>query len=112
VAGAGILPVYASLEPGLSVNEAMRVVFSDRGFSVEDIRPRLVAGLRCRLNRIMDLSSDSAVPAWLDLGELLSNDLAAPIVWSLLGPIAARLNSTRSKQRALAAWLMNEKINQ
>jgi RES domain-containing protein len=76
----GIHAVYASLEPGLSVNEAMRVVFSDRGFSVEDIRPRLVAGLRCRLNRVMDLSRDSAVPAWLELGELLSDDLAAAIV--------------------------------
>ena len=32
----GIHAVYASLEPALSVNEAMRVVFSDRGFSVGD----------------------------------------------------------------------------
>jgi RES domain-containing protein len=63
----GIYAVYASLEPGLSVNEAMRVVFSDRGFSVEDMRPRLVAALRCRLNAIIDLSSDSVVPSWLAL---------------------------------------------
>ena len=70
----GIHAVYASLEPGLSVNEAMRVVFSDRGFNVEDIRPRLVAGLRCRLNAVIDLSTDSVVPPWLALGELLSND--------------------------------------
>lgn len=70
----GIYAVYASLEPGLSVNEAMRVVFSDRGFSVEDIRPRLVAALRCRLNAIIDLSTDSVVPPWLALGELLTDD--------------------------------------
>ena len=70
----GIHAVYASLEPGLSVNEAMRVVFSDRGFSVGDIRPRVVAGLRCRLNAVIDLSTDSVVPPWLGLGELLSDD--------------------------------------
>jgi len=70
----GIHAVYASLEPGLSVNEAMRVVFSDRGFSVGDIRPRLVAGLQCQLNAVIDLSTDSAVPPWLGLGELLNED--------------------------------------
>jgi len=70
----GIHAVYASLEPGLSVNEAMGVVFSDRGFSVGDIRPRLVAGLRCQLSAVIDLSIDSAVPEWLSLGELLRDD--------------------------------------
>jgi RES domain-containing protein len=70
----GIHAVHASLELGLSVNEAMGVVFSDRGFSVSDIRPRLVAGLRCQLNAVIDLSTDSAVPPWLRLGELLSED--------------------------------------
>jgi hypothetical protein len=58
----------------LSVNEAMRVVFSDRGFSVGDIRPRPVAGLRCQLNTVIDLTIESAVPPWLGLGELLSED--------------------------------------
>jgi len=70
----GIHAVYASLEPGLSVNEAMGVVFSDRGFSVSDIRPRLVAGLRCQLSSVIDLTIDSSVPQWLDLGELLKED--------------------------------------
>jgi RES domain-containing protein len=70
----GIHAVYASLDPGLSVSEAMRVVFSDRGFSVGDIRPRLVAGLSCQLNAVIDLSAESAVPPWLGLGELLSED--------------------------------------
>jgi hypothetical protein len=41
--------LYRCYSNALSVNEAMGVVFSDRGFSVRDIRPRLVAGLRCRL---------------------------------------------------------------
>jgi len=60
----GMHAVYASLEPGLSVNEAMGVVFSDRGFSVRDIRPRLVARpsvpTECR-NRL------EASPLFLDL---------------------------------------------
>jgi RES domain-containing protein len=70
----GIHAVYASLEPGLSVDEAMGVVFSDRGFSVSDIRPRVVAGLLCQLNAVIDLSTDRAVPPWLKLGELMSED--------------------------------------
>jgi RES domain-containing protein len=57
----GVHAVYASLEPGLSVNEAMGVVFSDRGFSVSDIRPRLVAGLRCQLNAVIDLKAFAPV---------------------------------------------------
>jgi hypothetical protein len=52
----------------------MGVVFSDRGFSVSDSRPRLIAGLRCQLNAVIDLSTDSAVPPWLRLDELLSED--------------------------------------
>ena len=86
----GLRAVYASLEPGLSVNEAMRVVFSDRGFTVGDIRPRLIAGLRCQLNALIDFSTDNAVPPWLDLGELLEED------WS-----AANANGCESSSQAL-----------
>jgi RES domain-containing protein len=86
----GIHAVYASLEPGLSVNEAMGVVFSDRGFNVRDIRPRLVAGLRCRLNAVFDWSTDTAVPPWLRLGELLSED------WN-----TANANGSESSSQAL-----------
>jgi RES domain-containing protein len=70
----GIHAVYASLEPGLSVNEAMRVVFLDRGFSAGDIRPRLVVGIRCRLSSVIDLTIDGSLPQWLDLGGLLKED--------------------------------------
>jgi RES domain-containing protein len=70
----GVHAVYASLEPGLSVDEAMGVVFSDRGFSVSDVRPRVVAGVRCQLDAVIDLSSDSTVTPWLKLDELLSED--------------------------------------
>ena len=70
----GIHAVYASLEPGLSVNEAMHVVFSDRGFTVGDIRPRLIAGIRCQLNALIDFSTDNAAPPWLGLDELLKED--------------------------------------
>src|SRR5260370_40889934 len=41
------------------------IFFSDRGFSVGDSRPRLVAGLRCQLSAVIDLGVDSAVPQWL-----------------------------------------------
>jgi RES domain-containing protein len=75
----GIHAVYASLEPGLSVNEAMRVVFSDRGFSVGDIRPRLVVGIRCRLSSVIDLMVNGSLPQWLDLCGLLNEDWPAPV---------------------------------
>jgi len=70
----GIHAVYASLEPGLSVNEAMRVVFSDRGFSVGDTRPRLVVGIRCRLSPASNLTFDGPLPGGLGLRGLLKED--------------------------------------
>jgi hypothetical protein len=42
--------------------------------SLGDIRPRLIAGIRCQLNALIDFSTDNAAPPWLGLDELLKED--------------------------------------
>src|SRR5262249_12097678 len=52
----GIRAVYASLDLQTAIKEAFQN-FSDHGFKIEDIKPRVIAGVRVSLQALLDLTN-------------------------------------------------------
>jgi hypothetical protein len=73
----GIRTVYGALEPGLSVDESFGIILHGFGLDVDDIRPRMVAGIELSFQAVLFLDPARSIPDWINYDQMLSVDWRA-----------------------------------
>jgi RES domain-containing protein len=73
----GLRTLYASLNPGLSVDESLGAVLRGYGFAPEELHPRVLAGIEVGLEAVLILDPAKGFPEWLDYNRMLKVDWRA-----------------------------------